>query len=210
MKKIFLKLNNVLAGYWIIEDAGSRNFELYNLYLALDPIEDGQVQVTDYNGTVLIWSLDSFKESAQIEFQTDKEKHDFDRSYYKYYDKRWKEMPKIEVTSKDYQDLKVKWTKIIEEKPEYVIFSLDDSGPIHTVDVVGKNELSEQDIIDSKQEHEKFLRYEKAINLYRNSLVDYSDVWRSSADDEYDSDIEKHYNKKSTGWIKTIKRKLGF
>jgi hypothetical protein len=194
MKRIFLKLNNRKSRYEVEDGYQTRSFELQDVFNILENNNFDWIHVTKSKNFIRIWSEWSFKEPAKIEFKTLDEKLAFERSYNEYYDKRWDDMTSVKLSYGDYDKLIQKWQSIDKEKPEYVIFSLNDSDHIHTVDVVGKNELSEQDIIDAKQEHEKFLRYEKARNSYRNNLLDYSDIWRSSADDEYDSDIEKYYN----------------
>lgn len=94
----------------------------------------------------------------------------------------------------DWYRLKEKWEQIKKEQPEYVIFSLDDSGSLDKVDVVGKNELSEQDKKDMQREHEEYLRYQKARRKYIQNHPDYSEVWRGPQDDEYEADIMKYYD----------------
>lgn len=210
MKRIFVKLNDRKSRYEIADGYQTKNFELQDVFNILENNNFDWIHVTKSKNFIRIWSEWSFKEPAKIEFKALDEKVAFERSYNEYYDKRWDDMTSVKLSYEDYDKLIQKWKSIEKEKPENVIFSLDLSGPINTVDVVGKNELSEQDIIDAKEEYEKFLRYEKARNSYRNSLADYSDVWRSPTDDEYESDIEKYINKKSNGWIEAIKRKLGF
>ena len=45
-----------------------------------------------------------------------------------------------------------------------------------------------------KIEHEKSLKYKQAKKIYRQNHHDYSAVWRSPADDEYQEDIMKYFD----------------
>lgn len=194
MKRLFLKLAE--TRYWLTSEGQTVNFDLENLHLALDPIEDLDIYVNKIpnKNIAFIWSLDSFKELEKIDFKTEQEKLFFEQAYDKYYDKRWNEIPKIEISIPDWDELKQKWAKIKEEKPQYVVFTLDDSGPFDKVDVFGKHELSEHDMQDMKFEHEKYLKYEKARQKYIANHPDYSDVWRGPQDDEYEADIMQYYD----------------
>ncbi|MBM17512.1 MAG: hypothetical protein CL947_00405, partial [Epsilonproteobacteria bacterium] len=95
----------------------------------------------------------------------------------------------------DWEALQKKWDQLKKKKYQYLIFTLDDSGSLDKVDIVGKNELSDQDKKDMQQEHEKYLKYEKARQRYIANHPDYSEVWRGPQDDEYEADIMKYYDK---------------
>ena len=141
---------------------------------------------------ILIWSSDSFKERADIEFKTLQEEEAFENAYQTYFDKRWEDLPKIKISKKDYDTLVLKWKKIKQEKPEYVIFILDDSGPLDKIDVIGKNELSQQDLQEMKIEHEKYLKYKAAYDKYTKSRPDITDeLWHGPESSEYEADWQK-------------------
>ena len=162
--------------------------------LALSPIEDMDVNITKDDKSVLVWSDDSFKESA-VDFIGDRETDIFEEAYDKYYDKRWDEMPQVDISLEDWDILKEKWKQLKKEKPKVIVFELDDSGLLDKVDVYGKDELSPEDINYIEQEHEKYLKYEKARQKYIANHPDYSEVWRGPQDDEYEEDIMKYYDK---------------
>ena len=58
----------------------------------------------------------------------------------------------------------------------------------------GKDKLSEEDKAYIKEEHEKFLKYERARQKYIDNHPDYSYEWRGPQDDEYEADIMKYYD----------------
>jgi len=142
---------------------------------------------------VFIWSKDLIKDVQKNNFHSQQEESTFENTYYEYYNKRWEEMSKIEMSIEDWEILKQRWKIIKKEKPLYTMFELDDSGSLDKVNILGKNELSQEDIDYIKQEHEKYLKYEKARQKYIANHPDYSDVWRGPQDDEYEADIMKYY-----------------
>lgn len=140
---------------------------------------------------ILLWSSDYTKQMADFPELNHEEKMAVYAEYRKYVKKRWDDMPKIEMSLQNYEEITEKWNAILEQKPQYIIFSQDDNG---YVDLIGKQELSEQDLQDMKIEHEKYLRYKKAWDAYEQANPDRSEVWRSSADDEYEADWQKYYD----------------
>ena len=195
IKKLVLKLNETHTGYWFIEDARIVYDELEYIPLGLsENRNDFDICVDQVQQkSVFFYAKDSFKKPIEQDFKTDQEQEAFEQAYDRYYDKRWDDMPKVELSLSDWHSLQEKWEKIKKEKPHYVIFTLDDSGPLDKVDVVGKNELSEQDMQDMNYEHEKYLKYEAARKKYIQNHPDYSYVWRGPQDDEFQADIMKYY-----------------
>ncbi len=202
IKKIFYKLGKTKTRYLLIPEGVSKNFELENVYLFLSPIEHEPIE--DFKDTktniISIWSEDSFQKRPDLTFKSQQEEDAFNNVYWEYRDKRWEDMPKVEMSQENYGDLVAKWEKIKQEKPEYVIFTLDDSGVLDIVDVIGKNELSPQDLQDMKREHEEYLLWKKAERLYYldHELID--DVWRRPADSAYDANIAKYIGRE-TGFV---------
>ena len=195
MNKAFYKLANRLTLYYSCDNFQTSSNKLRLAHSALDPMEDVYIHVAHDapDKPILIWSSDSFKERANIQFKTLQEEEAFENAYQTYFDKRWEDLPKIKISKKDYDALVLKWEKIKYEKPEYVIFILDDSGHLDKINVIGKNELSSQDLQDMHYEHVQYLKWKEACFKYATNHPDYSETWRSSADDEYEADIEKHY-----------------
>ena len=50
-----------------------------------------------HKNTVFFYTQDSFKEPANISFKKQQEEYDFQKAYDKYYDKRWDDMPQVEI-----------------------------------------------------------------------------------------------------------------
>ena len=197
IKKLVLKLNEEKSDYWVIADARTMYDEITYIPVGLSKYRDDfdiDVDHIPSTNTVFFHSTDSFKKPADISFKTQQEEYDFEKAYDKYYFKRWDDMPQIEISSSNYEELKQKWDALKSEKPQYVIFTLDDSGPLDKVDVFGKNELSQQDLQEMKIEHEKSLKHTQAIDKYMQNHPDYSAVWRSPTDDEYEADIMKYFD----------------
>ena len=172
--------------------------KLYYINLTLDPFQEEWINcdIISSKNLVFIWSDDSLRQQAKLEFKTLKERYEFDKEYKKYYDKRWEEMPKIEITLENYEKLKQKFENIKKEKPKFIVFILDNSGPLDKVELIEKNELSQEDLQDIKFEHAQYIRLEKAEQIYNYDHDVIDNIWRSHADSVYDSDIEKYLDRK--------------
>lgn len=198
MKKIFLKFNRDLLAYIIFENAQTANFSLQNLYHALrhkicmknlKSMSFENWETIRYGDKVLILDSDNMKPMADIDFKTKQEMEDWYKSYREYSKKRWDDMPKLWMSWDNYQEIISKWDKVREQKPPYIIFSQDDQG---YVDLVGKQELSQQDLADMKIEHEKYLKYRKAWQKYERAHPNRSEVWSSPEDSEFEADWQKY------------------
>ena len=197
MKKIYLKLSTAYKDYTLPDNFRNNHNELYTLSMALDPYEYDWIRILQMpnKNILLIYSEESFKEQVELEFETEKEENVFEDAYIAYRNKREQDISEIKLSLEDWKILKHKWEQITKEKFGYVVFELDDSGPLDKVDVYGKDELSQEDITYIEQEHEKYLKYEKAHQRYIANHPDYSEVWRGPQDDEYEADIMKYYDK---------------
>jgi len=193
--KAILKYDVNINRYFIPAEMIMQNSALYYIHLALDPYQDPWVKIDMDADSVLIRSQDNFKQPAKIDFKLELDQVNFEEAYDRYCDKRWDEMPKVELSPSDWEELQQKWKQIKEDKPEYVIFVLDDSGPLDKVNVIGKNELSEQDVQDMTLEHERYLAWQKAKELYNEDHEIIDDIWHGPADSAYDVDIEKYLHR---------------
>ncbi|MBP9765120.1 hypothetical protein KBD08_02170 [Candidatus Babeliales bacterium] len=141
-----------------------------------------------------IWSAFLIKKQEYKKFETIEEHIVYDNAYRQYYDKRWDEIPKIKIAIEHWENLQHQWTHILADKPKYLIFILDDLKSSNKIEIICKNDLSEQDIEYIQHEHEKYLKYQKAREEYIAHQPDYSlDLWRGPQDDEYEADIMKYY-----------------
>ena len=173
----------------------SRHQELYALCMALDKEFEIGVRVSEDSESALIWSSEFLKD----QFLDDDGKWlQLSERYDEYYDKRWEEMPQVDLLLDDWNDLQEQWAQIKKDKPKYIMIELDDSGRNDPavrdkVTITPKDELSQQDIDYIKQEHEEYLKYQAAKQKYMENHPDYSEVWRGPQDDEYEADIMKYY-----------------
>ena len=209
MKKLFLKLTEEKNSYEIFEKARTRNFTLGALvlflkfwwhqdpseiytskglsweWLSLDKTEDGK--------QVYLWDKWKIKDQAKKEGLSKIEQDAFDAAYDDYCDKRRDDIPKLYMTIENYIKIVQKWQEIVlKQKPSYIIVSQNDTG---YVDLVGKDELSQQDLADMKKEHEKYLKYKAAYDKYVKSRPDIVDeLWHGPESSEYEADWQKFYD----------------
>lgn len=197
MKKIILKKHSEVQFYNIEKKYTFNCPELYNVHLALNPFDDSWIEceVAKDTNEVCIYSNEDIKDLADVEFATEEELDRFYDQFYEYHDKRWKEMPKIVLTIANWEQLQEKWKQIKHEQPKYVFFTLEKEKNLDKVDLYGKNELSEEDKIYIKKEHQLYLKYQQAYQKYLDNHPDHSDVWRGPQDNEYEADIMKYYEK---------------
>ena len=207
MKKIFLKLTEDKHRYWMFQGAQTKNFMLGNLVFFLEAWGNKDPnKIKTCNGMswewvrlskmpdqkqVFLWDWDSIKNQAEIPDLSQAEQYVFDNAYEVYLEKRWADMLQLIMTMENYIEIVQKWQKIVLDlQPAYIIISQNDAG---YVDLIGKDELSEQDLHDMKIEHEKYLKYEKARQAYQKDHPDHSEVWRGPQDNEFEEDIMKYY-----------------
>ena len=203
MKKAFFERNSDNTGYTIPDYMDTNNAEIYYANQAIDPWEDMDVSCCrdDEKKTIFIWSTDSFLDFTKFRFSTSEENIALRTLYDEYYDNHWKEMPQLEISIDNFEYYKAEWERLDRELPRYVIVTLDKSGPLDKLEIVGKEELTEQDKEDIKRENETYLAWKeaKAWRDYDHDIIDF--VWRSPADSLYDSDTVKYLGR-TEGFVK--------
>ena len=204
MKKVFLKYYEQVAGYHNFNNSQTSNFILQDLFFFLRAWgsrdiswikkyggltwESIQLSSKD-NNTLYLYNSDNIKQKADILSIPEEKKDSFDREYSQYSEKRWADMPTLEMSIQNYEEILSKSNNIIDTKPQFIIISQDDTG---YVDLVGKDELSEQDLADMKIEHEKYLKYKAAYDKYVQSRPDIvDDLWHGPESSEYEADWQK-------------------
>ena len=207
MKKIFKILLEGAKHYEIVPESQTANWVLHDLWMFLSAWgDDDPSRIKTSNGMnwewlsldkmpnkkeVFLWDTDSIKKQAEMPELSRAEQYAFDNAYEVYLEKRWNDMPQLIMAIDNYVEIVKKWQRLILNlRPKYIILSQDNAG---YVDLVGKDELSEQDLHDIKIEHEKYLKYEKAWQAYQKDHPDQSDVWRGPQDNEFEEDIMKYY-----------------
>lgn len=205
MKKIFLSYDKALNNYYPLQEAQTCNFRLQDLYFFLGAWSLNNLNRFDVyselqyehvylaknidNQELLLWSDNSIKEKADLTFQSVAEKDASDQAYNAYYNKRQYDRLTLKMSIKNYVEIVQKWQAIIAKKPLCLILSQDDSG---YVDLIGKDELSEQDLADMKIEHEKYLKYKAAYDKYTKSRPDITDdLWYGPESSEFEADWQK-------------------
>ena len=195
IKKIYLSLDDDYYG--IKKHYRTNNQCLHFLSMALDEefIDEIRLEEVKSQNIVDVWSRNSLKKQL---LDDDGNWLQFSDRYDEYYDKRWEEIPRVELTIQSWNDLQKQWAQIKKDQPKYIMIDLDDSGRNDPavrdkVTITPKDELSQQDLDYIKQEHEKYLKYQAAKQKYIENHPDYSEVWRGPQDDEYEADIMKYY-----------------
>lgn len=189
MQKIFLKYHEQLQGYYNFDSSQTCNFILQDLFFFLIDMHDNNLRLSSLPNKVILWDSDNIKQKADLQFETLEEKRAFDQAYSQYSAKRWYDMPILEMSLQNYEIIAQKWNNILKIKPKYIILSQDDAG---YVDLVGKDELSQQDLADMKHEHGKYLKYQAAYDKYTKSRPDIVDeLWHGPESSEYEADWQK-------------------
>ena len=190
MKRVFFKYNDLLNSYCVAnKKEQTANFELQNLKIILETKNPYKLHLTQSDNKIILWSSDKIKQQASLQFNSKEKNDEFSQTYSQYSNKRWHDMPKLEITLQNYEMIIQKWNEIINSKPEYIIFSQDNVG---YVDLIGKDELSAQDLADMKIEHEKYLKYKTAYDKYTKSRPDITDdLWYGPESSEYEADWQK-------------------
>ncbi|MCX5923692.1 MAG: hypothetical protein NTU89_03960 [Candidatus Dependentiae bacterium] len=190
MKKYCLKLSSTINGYGPVKELYTINFALQDLWFFLNTDQYPWLHIIEdeKNNKIILWSEFGLKKKAKMQFDNLADQQAFDDAYRVYYRKRWFDMSKLEMSTENYELVQKQWEEISKRMPEYIMLTHDDSG---FVEMVGKDALSEQDLVDTKRENEKFLRYQAAWQKYINSFKPYrNSEWRSPADEKYEADFK--------------------
>lgn len=191
MRQILAERKNdspyALKGY-----ARTRHYPLENLFYFLSDKQMRWIQATEDeqdSRKIIVWSEWDIKQAGldQKDFENNEDFFKWADRYGQYGMKRFKEMPCIKIFKDNLAFLEHQWEEILTRKPKYLIFREHDNG---YVDIVEKNELSAQDIAIMEREHKIYLNYLKRWKAYVQSHPEKRNpVWRSPADDEYESDF---------------------
>lgn len=137
---------------------------------------------------VIIWSTWNIKKPLELKyFATDEEFWAYVDRYHQYSRKRLAEMPAIRIFRKNYEELEKQWQEIYKRKPKYLIFREHDDG---YVDILEKDELSQEDVANMGREEKIGDNYFKRWNVYKKTHSEkLYPVWRSPADNFFESDF---------------------
>ena len=169
----------------------TRNLPLEYFFYYLDGGErDGWLELAEDKkdpSKVILWSRDNIKEGLTPD------KFEFNEDYFayiaecsKYARKRFAEMPAIRISRENYEQLKQQFEGLYQRRPQYLIMREHDNGH---VDMLEQDELSEQDITNMNREYKIFKNYKKRLEAYKKANPHRSSIWRSPADNEFESDF---------------------
>ena len=186
MRKLFLKKSE--QGYEILEGAETVNFDLQYLWQSFDSAyEDILIDKDVDEDSVLIWSALELKQPVTTGFESKQEQEAYDKAYDRYVELRWEDMPILDLSIANYQEVKQSWQNVEAQKPEYVIFQEDEKGfvMIHLQD-----KLSEKDKRDIIIESEIFQTYQVKYDDYmQKHPQEDNDIWYSEQDSQFYSDF---------------------
>ena len=198
LKKQYLKLNSTREYYGVPPEFYTLERDLLELYFHFKPVEFRPVSFMSLPQRHIVYmcSDDEYmKPFAKLTFTSEAQGQLFEKEYEQYYDARYEEMPDLEININNYEEIKQKWKLLQQEKPNYIVFTLDDSGPLDVVDIYGQNELSEQELAEINSGHEQYLRYKKAQDLYYDDHPWQDGKWYSPQDNEFEADYEPYYDR---------------
>lgn len=140
---------------------------------------------------VWIWSRENIKTDALSDDIYSVENYE---RYEQYEAKRWDEIPKIEMSISDWQELKARWKEVKNLRPPYIMLELDDSGSLDKVQVTALDSLSEDDLEYTMTSILHCIKYKQAWYAYASNLINYNqEHWQCAQDDEYEADIMRYY-----------------
>jgi len=183
IRRIFLEKG--MKRFSLAENSQTMNYDLQYLWSSFDQI-NYWMRIDKYEGWVTIWNSWDLKTQKWKDFISQEEKKKYNDEYAKYWWKKWKEMPRLEITEQNYEEVLHQWQQVQKDKKKYVIISIDDFGWVR---IESKNKLSYQDEQDIKSEHEKYLEYRKKVDAHAPFRRRTRDEWESPEDEEYDSDF---------------------
>ncbi len=198
MKKIILTYDKDWHVYGIDNKSHvTNNSELHDLYCALNPMQDIRIEIDNLKelDAVRIHSFDTIKkiERDDDDYNDPKKRAARNIAHGVYQRARMAEIPKVTISKQDWQSLQEQWKLIKKDLPKYIVITSDEAQPLQKVEIIGKNELSQQDVDDIKKENEKYLKFEEAHNKFLDDHPDIHYYWRGPQDNELDADIMKYY-----------------
>lgn len=183
--------------YTYKEMVPTRNLSLEDLYNHLDDEQMRWIKVDEDENDpqkVIVWSKSNIKRSLMSkDFNVDEDFNryqdffDYVDRYHEYGRKRFAEMPAIRIFKDNYEYLKQQFEGIYKRKHTYLIMREHDNG---YVDMLEKDELSEEDIANMNREHKIYQNYIKRRKEYEKAHPEkLYPIWRSPADNEFESDF---------------------
>jgi len=189
MKQILIELTT--CGYWWTKQTKTRHYPLEDLFQILSDEQSRWIQKTEDENDprqIIIWSDWNIKKAVdEEEFDSYEDFLKYVDSYHQYGRKRFKEVSAIRIFKDNLEFLEQQWQEIRKHKPKYLIFRQHDNG---FVDIIEKDDLTSEDKAIIEREHKIYLNYLKRWNEYIQKHPERRNpVWRSSADDEFESDF---------------------
>ena len=141
IRKVFFKKISERS-YNLFDNNQTPYGELYDTYRALHNnyaeywinLEVGE------DGSVVIWSSWSIQRKANFKFKTQEDQDSYDQDYFKYLERRFKDMPRVDMTAENYEKLQKQFEQLQIDKPPYFVISQNGEG---WVSLDGKQELTD-------------------------------------------------------------------
>ncbi len=190
MKPVLLGLSDNQR-YKFKYGSATKNYPLQDLYEFLSDKESRWIELSNDEKDptkVIIWSEWNIKRSLTYkDFDSYDDFLDYVDRYHEYGRKRFVEVPAIRISRDNYEHLKQQFEDLKKRKPQYLIMREHDNG---YVDILEKDELLPEDIAIMNREHKIYLNYLKRWKEYCITHPEKrSQVWHSSADNEFESDF---------------------
>lgn len=103
MRKVFLKYYE--TRYGIVEDSQTINFDLQNLWSSFDYTNNWIMVDIEDDGWVTIRCMWDMKTKKWKDFISLDDKKKYDAAYSQYNRKRWDDMPILQITKKNYEQV---------------------------------------------------------------------------------------------------------
>ena len=181
MRKLYLK-DYKESGYGLVKQ--TINFDIQYLWSSFD-YTNNWILVDEDDGWVTIRCMWDMKTQKWKDFISLEEKKQYDEAYAKYWWKNWEEIPKLEITKQNYDQVLKEWERLKKSKAPYGIISIDNMGWVR---IEGKDKLDQQDLQDLKEEHQKYLNYKEKWDVYKPFTWKKNEEWESETDSQYYSD----------------------
>jgi hypothetical protein len=177
--------------YFYREKTSTRNLPLEYLFDYLYGREqDERLRLEEDSNDprrIILWATSNIKEALTYKsFDTYDIFLEYVDRYHKYGCKRFAEMPAIRISRENYEYLKQQFEELRNRKPQYLIMREHDDGH---VDMLEKDELSDQDITIMNREYKIYQNYIKRWEAYQKAHLNRYPVWRSPEDNEFESDF---------------------
>ena len=154
IRKVFFQKTETGSYTLVYGDYQTPYEELYDVFSALrNNYAEYWINTSAKDGMVTIWSDWSIQRKANFKFKTQEDQDSYDQDYFKYLERRFKDMPRVDMTAENYEKLQKQFEQLQIDKPPYFVISQNSEG---WVSLDGKEELTDQDKKEVEEDTKKF------------------------------------------------------